>query len=330
MRPTEPAARRWRRRAFRIAWTALVVTVAAASASAAPLDKGLTSTLRREPLLTPETLGNGRVDGLQYADPTDGLALVDPPAQNHGGSAQLSYPLIVPHGRGATPKLALQYDSSAENGWLGLGWGLSLGEISVDTKFGAPRFLQDKESESYRLNGTMLVPNALGESFAPRERGDRADYTRKVETEYEQIIRHEVGDGGPDDYYWEVRDKQGNVRWYGGHPDNGGPDGKIRKDANDTPLTIDRSAIVTDENGNAVRWLLSAERDIYVNLTRYRYDTVRYRHGASGWVEDARPRGPVTPKTRPTKCASCASPRCAPAPRSARTHPWTPRAGSST
>jgi hypothetical protein len=239
MERRDPAAN-LRRRARRVAGVAFVVALAATSASAAPLDGGLATTLRREPLLTPEAIGDGQVDGLQYADPTEGLALVDPPAQNNGGSAQLSYPLIVPHGRGLTPELALDYDSGAEDGWVGMGWDLSVGEISVDTEFGAPRFLSDKESESYVLDGAMLVPNALGESYAPRNPGDRADYTRKVETEYEQIVRHEVGNGGPDDYYWEVRDKQGNIRWYGGHPDDGGPDGKIRKDKDDHPLTIDR------------------------------------------------------------------------------------------
>jgi hypothetical protein len=284
MERRDPAAN-LRRRARRVAGVAFVVALAATSASAAPLDGGLATTLRREPLLTPEAIGDGQVDGLQYADPTEGLALVDPPAQNNGGSAQLSYPLIVPHGRGLTPELALDYDSGAEDGWVGMGWDLSVGEISVDTEFGAPRFLSDKESESYVLDGAMLVPNALGESYAPRNPGDRADYTRKVETEYEQIVRHEVGNGGPDDYYWEVRDKQGNIRWYGGHPDDGGPDGKIRKDKDDHPLTIDRSAIVTGKGGNAVRWLLSAERDVGVNMMRYHYETVHYRHGSGGWSE---------------------------------------------
>ncbi len=281
------AAARLTRRGFQVIGIAFVVALAATSASAVPLDSGLSSTLRREPLLTPEAIGDGQVDGLQYADPTEGLALVDPPAPNNGGSAQLSYPLIVPHGRGLTPELALAYDSGAENGWVGLGWDLSVGEISVDTEFGAPRFLADKESESYLIDGAMLVPNALGDSFAARRSGDRGDYTRKVETEYEQIIRHEVGDGGPDDYYWEVRDKQGNIRWYGGHPDDGGPDGKIRKDANGNPLTIDRSAIVTGKGGNAVRWLLSAERDVGVNMMRYQYERVHYRHGSTGWSEVA-------------------------------------------
>ena len=55
--------------------------------------------------------------------------------------------------------------------------------------------------------------------------GDRQDYTRQVETQYQQIIRHEVPGEGTKGYFWEVHDKGGNVFWYGGKPDQGGPDG---------------------------------------------------------------------------------------------------------
>src|SRR5690606_40388860 len=51
----------------------------------------------------------------------------------------------------------------------------------------------------------------------------KADYARQVETDYEEIIRHQEGGGWPADYYWEVRAQDGSVRWYGGTPDSGGP-----------------------------------------------------------------------------------------------------------
>ena len=255
------------------------------SAKAASLDDGLNSTIRREPLLTPEAIGDGSIDGLQYADPTENLALVDPPAPNNGGSAQVTYPLIVPHGRGLTPELALAYDNQGDNGWTGVGWDLSVGEISVDTEFGAPRFSVSQETESYLLNGDMLVPNALGETWTNRVTGDRADYTRKVETEYDQIIRHEAPGGGPANYFWEVRDKLGNVFWYGGMPDEGGPDAYVKADGTPFVPTIDRSATVTDQYGNIVKWFLSAERDVGVNMMRYSYDKVKYRYTATGWLK---------------------------------------------
>jgi hypothetical protein len=271
---------------FVAAATAVILSIVVPPivAGAAPLGGANDTTLRREPLLTPSDIGDGVIDGLQYADPTEGLALVDPPSAASDGGAHLTYPLVIPPGRGITPDLSLGYDSGGENGWVGLGWDLSVGEISVDTAWGAPHFDPNFESETYLLDGDMLVPNALGATWAPRLPGDRQDYTRTVETEYNLIIRHVVGDGGPNDYYWEVRDKMGGVRWYGGHPDDGGPIGDPLADTNG-PLTIDRSAIVTDGHGNAVRWLLSAERDVGVNLIRYHYDKVTYANGANGWVK---------------------------------------------
>ena len=107
---------------------------------------------------------------------------------------------------------------------------------------------------------------------------DRQDFTRKVETEYDHIIRH--GDS-PEDYSWEVRDKMGNIFWYGMYPDSGGPLGDPGDW--DGPLTNDesiaRSAILADDAGNGFTWYLKAQRDVGVNTIRYEYDTVYYKAG---------------------------------------------------
>jgi RHS repeat-associated protein len=264
----------------------LMIPILSVQSPLVPLGGAASETLAREPLLTPDELGDGSIDGLQFADPTEGLVLISPPVASNSGDAQISYPLILPPGRGLTPELALSYNSGGGNGWLGLSWDLGVNSIQVDTRWGAPHFDPDKESETYLIDGKPLVPNALGDDWVDRVKGDRQDYTRRVETDYEQIIRHSAGDGGPDDYYWEVHDKLGNVRWYGGHPDDGGPDGEILNDKNGDPLTIDRSAIVYDENGNAFKWLLSAERDVGVNMIRYHYETIKYRHTSTGWIAD--------------------------------------------
>ncbi len=240
----------------------------------------------REPQITPTDLGAAPLESLQYADPTEGLALVEPPQASTDGAAALAYPISVPPGRGLTPELALTYNSEGGNGWLGLGWDLSVGEISVDLRFGTPHFDAAKESETYLLDGEVLVPRpedpplADGE-LADRVTTDRADYTRRNETEYEQIIRRVADDGSPDDYFWEIHDKEGNVRWYGGHPDTGGPVGQALVDGGGAALLLDDTAVVRDENENIVQWLLSAERDVGVNMIRYHYETVEYA-GASG------------------------------------------------
>ena len=178
----------------------------------ASLGAASSSSVAREPQLTPDVLGNGVVDGLQYANPTEGLAMVSPPVANSGGGAQVEYPFVIPPGRGITPQVTLGYDSAGGNGWAGLGWDLSVGEISVDPTFGAPHFDPDLESESYLLNGDLLTPNANSDVWTPRV-AERQDYTRQVETEFQQIIRH---GGSPKTYFWEVRDKFGNIFWYGG------------------------------------------------------------------------------------------------------------------
>lgn len=264
--------------------TAVAAQVAGGSG---PADEG--QLLPREEQVTPADLGDGRVDWLQYADATEGLSLIGAPEPSSDGGAKLSYPLVIPEGRGLMPELALEYDSGGGNGWAGLGWDISVGDIAVDTAFGVPHFDATRESESYLLDGAMLVPNALGNAWEPRQRGDREDYTHQVEDEYQRIIRHEVGDGGPDDYFWEVRGKDGSVRWYGGTLDAGGPDGTIEDPSH--PGTrigepqIDRDAIVTDRDGNQVRWLLSAERDVGVNTMTYEYEKRKYKWEKT-WVRD--------------------------------------------
>jgi hypothetical protein len=86
------------------------------------------------------------------ANPTEGLAIVEPPEASNDGGAHLSYPLIIPKGRGIRPQFSLEYDSGGGNGWVGQGWDLCVGEIRVDTRWGAPYFDPDFESETYSLD----------------------------------------------------------------------------------------------------------------------------------------------------------------------------------
>lgn len=241
------------------------------------------STLGREPLVTPTDDSSAAPDDLQYADPTAGLAGIDPPEPSNGGGAQLDYPLVLPEGRALTPDLALQYDSGASSGWVGQGWSFGVGEVSVDTDFGVPKFCPrtdapacgNYESESYRLDGDLLSPNAITSTPQPRVT-DRQDFTRQVEGQYEQIIRH---GSNPKDYSWEVHDKTGNVRWYGMFPDSGGPIGSpgTRTGQARDDLSRDPGSILTDDAGDGVTWYLKAQRDIGYNLVRYEYDQVTYQ-----------------------------------------------------
>src|SRR5918992_3899369 len=183
------------------------------SAAGPPVAGSEASTLLREPLLTPQEIGDGTAADLLYADPTENLSQVAPPEANSTGAAQLDYPLVLPKGRGMTPELALTYESGRGSSWAGLGWDLSVGDISVDTQWGVPLFCprdtgpkcDEVESESYKLDGAALMPSAVRSGFLPRI-AEREDFTRRVETEYERIARHGYS---PETYFWEVVDNQG-------------------------------------------------------------------------------------------------------------------------
>src|SRR6266568_2613170 len=53
------------------------------------------------------------------------------------GRFTYAVPIRVPPGRqGSEPSLALRYNSSAKNGWCGVGWDLDMGYIQRETRLG--------------------------------------------------------------------------------------------------------------------------------------------------------------------------------------------------
>lgn len=154
---------------------------------------------------------------IKAADPGTGIDLINPPQAGSQGTAGLSYPLEIPPGRnGLQPQLTVQYNSDGGNGWLGLGWDLPLPNIAIDTRWGAPRYSDDNETETYLLNGLQLTP--LAHRGVPEPRTAEKVFHTRVEGEFCRIIRH--GDY-PSDYWWEVTDKQGIRYFYGGTPEKG-------------------------------------------------------------------------------------------------------------
>ncbi|MGD8805602.1 MAG: SpvB/TcaC N-terminal domain-containing protein, partial [Chloroflexota bacterium] len=217
------------------------------------------------PSTTPANLGDLDLTELQYGDPAEALDLVQPPKASVDGSASLAYPLQVPPGRaGVQPDLALTYSSNGGSGWVGTGWDLSVGAITVDTAFGAPRYLPDQESETYLLNGDRLFPNAIRTVLDPRNPGPRADWVRQIEEDNDLIIRH--GDT-PSSYCWEVVDTEGNHFWYGGAPD---ANGNCVRDAS-AILTADATGVPGGVAGD-YHWALTYVEDISGNIMRFSYD----------------------------------------------------------
>jgi RHS repeat-associated protein len=218
----------------------------------------------------PETLSYNptSIKDIKAADPGAGINLIAPPQANSTGDARLSYELAVPPGRqGVQPHLALAYSSSGGNGWVGLGWDLSVPSITVDTRWGVPRYLADKETESYLLAGEQLTPLAHRGDWQPREpdkdRDKGKQFHTRVEGGFQKIVRYGTS---PKDYWWEVTDKAGTRYVYGADARGGAP----RADAT-----------LVDGQENIFRWALREVRDLNGNGVRYSYTRV-YDVGVPG------------------------------------------------
>jgi hypothetical protein len=202
---------------FLVAAAVLVIGSGPGISHADLLSGADTATLVREPQQTPDGLGSSGLDGLQYADPAAQIDIVQPPVANNQGDAQIAHALSVPPGRaGVQPDLALTYSSGGGNGWVGFGWDLSVGEVTIDTRWGVPRYDAANETETYLLDGQVLAPTAVRSTLLARVT-DRM-FTRRTEGEFERVQRH---GSGPGSYWWEVTDKSGTNRYYGGTPEGG-------------------------------------------------------------------------------------------------------------
>ncbi|GAA2811363.1 hypothetical protein GCM10019017_66510 [Streptomyces showdoensis] len=189
-----------------------------------------------------------QIKDIKAADPGSGVNLIEAPSAAHNGDARLSYPLEVPKGRaGLEPSLAVTYNSSGSDGWLGVGWDLATPVVSVDTRWGVPRYDEGLETETYLLDGEQLNPVAhRGELKA---RTAEKVFRSRVEGRFERIVRH--GDS-PSNYWWEVTDKQGVRTVFGGTADSTLADGK----------------------GRVAIWAAREKRDGHDNVMRYRYAKV--------------------------------------------------------
>ncbi|MFF1506501.1 SpvB/TcaC N-terminal domain-containing protein [Streptomyces sp. NPDC058326] len=189
-----------------------------------------------------------QIKDIKAADPGSGVNLVEAPSANNSGDARLSYPLEVPKGRaGLEPKLAVTYNSSAANGWLGVGWDVTTPMVTVDTRWGVPRYDAGLETETYLLNGEQLTP--VAHRSALRARTAEKVFHSRVEGRFDRIVRH--GDS-PANYWWEVTDKQGVRTLFGGTADSTLADGK----------------------GHVATWAARETRDGNDNVLRYRYAKV--------------------------------------------------------
>ncbi len=198
------------------------------------------------------------------ADPGSNITEIAPPDPNNQGAARLSYPIVVPPGRGGTqPDLAITYDSGNADGWLGLGWDLSTPAIAVDTRWGVPRYDTANESESYDFNGNELTPLAHTGQLQPRQtNADGITFNQRVEGSFYKIKRY--GDN-PTNYFWVVTDQSAAQYLYGA---------TLQQTSNGLVPVLDTSQVLADANGNIYKWPLLEVADYSSNLTTYTYTRV--------------------------------------------------------
>lgn len=151
---------------------------------------------------SPLSYNPNSIKDLKAASPTAGIDFIEPPSANQSGAANLGFAIRVPPGRGgAEPSLAVRYSSGGGNGPMGLGWSLGTSSISIDTRFGVPRY---DGNELYTLDGSQLVRDG--------SEGGEARFRERIEGSFLKILRR---GSGHSNYSWEVTSKDGSRAIYG-------------------------------------------------------------------------------------------------------------------
>lgn len=199
----------------------------------------------------PLSFNPNSIKDIAAIEPNAGIDLIQPPNSNGQGSAELSYPIRIPAGRGAfSPQPTLTYSSERGNGWLGIGWDLALPRIEIDTRWGVPAY---DGTERFLLNGSALAPISKDSNAACVAKASSSiveQYAARSES-FERILRCRAGN----EVYWEVTDKSGTRFEYG-------TDGESQL----------KSYYQGEENHVAI-WYLRQVVDANDNITEYRYQT---------------------------------------------------------
>ena len=179
------------------------------------------------------------------------------------GAAVQSLPIAVPPGRaGLEPKLALTYNSSSRNGWVGVGWSLEAGAIQRATRNGL-----DYEGFRFLADGAELVP-VDGEGVGKY-------YRAKIEGAFSRYYFISVTDG------WRVTSRDGTTYYYGTSPDSrqeGAPgvfkwclDRVVDTNGNEMTYTYvrDQGAIYLDriDYAGGLNWVVFIRDDVRSDVT---------------------------------------------------------------
>ena len=116
------------------------------------------------------------------------------------GTASMSIPIEVPPGRaGIEPNVALLYNSSSPNGFLGMGWSLDTGSIARSTKRGVPKY-DSRDSFVFMQSGSRQELVDIS--------GNQTEFRFKNEGAFMKIKN--LGNAG-----WVAVDKKGTKYFFG-------------------------------------------------------------------------------------------------------------------
>ena len=201
---------------------------------------------------------------MEEPHPLGGVPIIPEPQANAYGSALLTYPISIPAGRNnLQPDINLTYNSTTSNGVLGYGWTIPQPAITIDTRWGVPRYSSDYESEIYSINGQQMVQKDGNQdlrlpyqstALLPRQNGD-VTFTARDTKNCDLIVRHGTA---PNNYWWSVTDRSGTTYYYGKYASDDVPNAQC---------------VLKDGRGNIAYWALAEVVDMYGNFIKYEYNT---------------------------------------------------------
>ncbi|KFF09179.1 SpvB/TcaC N-terminal domain-containing protein [Chryseobacterium luteum] len=204
------------------------------------------------------------IKDIKAANASEGIVSIAPPSPNSMGSVTTNFPIKLPAGRaGMQPSLGVSYSSEGGNGWMGLGWDMSVPSVNIDTRWGVPTYNQGTETELYSIGGEQLTFETSPGIFAMPNRNEGFEKGRiphrkfypRIEGAYNNIVRRGTS---PKNYFWIVTSKDGTKSFFGGEAG-----------------VID-NAVLKDANGNIGHWALYKTIDTNGNYVLYTYDKSTY------------------------------------------------------
>jgi len=194
------------------------------------------------------------IKDIAAVDPSSEIDLIEPPRANNKGTAEITFPIKLPKGRGTySPQIALSYSSARGNGFIGTGWDMIIPRIEVDTRWGVPTYKE--KSERYLLNGAAIVPVAKSPELTCNINNNTYEvyqhYAKRNE-DFERIIL--CKNPNTEETHWEVTSKDG-TRFEYGSDDNSR-----------------LSSYQKDEESHTAMWFLRRVVDANGNVTSFNYE----------------------------------------------------------